>query len=200
MGNEVNKRTKPFTALIAIALIGAGVTACGSAGKGTTAASTTATSTMSPAAVAKIEGLSAPDGISTFGHEATGTEKQAITALVKRFYAAAAADDGAKGCSLIYSILEEAVAEDYGKPPGPPALKGKTCAVVMSKLFKRVPGQPSAVLAKTQVISVRVKGREGFVLLHSSGMPIGEVSIQRERGTWKLDEIIGRACSRCAMP
>ncbi|HEY2632239.1 MAG TPA: hypothetical protein VGI26_07670 [Solirubrobacteraceae bacterium] len=126
-----------------------------------------------------------------FGQEASLADAQAITALVKRYYTAAAAADGATACSLIYSPLSESVAEDYGQAPAPASFAGKTCQVVMSKLFRQVPGQPSAVLASTQVTGVRVKERKGFALLRSKTMPEGDIPVVRELGTWRINTLIG---------
>jgi hypothetical protein len=169
------------------------VGACGDASKSANVASTIASSssasktasTHAPSPQAKV--------ITEYGQEASPADKQAITALVNRYYAAAAADDGAMACSLIYSPLSESVAEDYGQAPAPASLAGKTCQAVMSKLFRQVPGQPPAVLATTVVTGVRVKGRKAYALLHSKTMPEGYVSVQRELGTWKLGTLIGGA-------
>jgi hypothetical protein len=161
------------------------------------AATSASNSTSQGSAVAVAGSGNAGGGneITTYGHKASAADKQAIMALVKRFYVAAGQDDGANACSLIYSILAEAIPEDYGQPPGPPSLSGKTCAVVMSKLFRQVPGQPPAVLATTEVTGVRVKGRKGYALLRSKVMPAGDISVELELGTWKVGSLIGSAIS-----
>jgi hypothetical protein len=161
--------------------------ACGGAGKGTSAASSSSTATTPHAASAEAR------RIVEYGHEASPADKQAITALVKRYYTAAAADDGATACSLIYSPLSESVAEDYGQAPGPAYLNGKTCAVVMAKLFRRLPGQSPSVLAATEVTGVRVNGRKGYALLHSAAIPEGDIPVTRELGTWRVGTLIGGA-------
>jgi hypothetical protein len=122
-----------------------------------------------------------------YGHEASAADMQAVTALVERYYAAAAADDGAQGCSLMYSILAEAIPEDYGQPPaGPPSLRGKTCAVVMSKLFNQRHQQLAADSATLKVIDARVEGNRGFALLSFKAMPARSIVIHRERDAWKI--------------
>jgi hypothetical protein len=198
---------KPSLALLAIMLLSISATACGGASKATGSApqassnaATTGSSSTKPTgtSAANPEGEGAGTVKLKAPTEASAPDRRAITALVKRYYAVAAADDGARACSLMYSTFAEGVPEDYGQPPGPPNLRGKTCAVIMSKLFKQLPREPSAVLAKTEVTDVRVRGRWGFVQLHSSAMPTGEISAERERGTWKIQGLIGRACTRCA--
>jgi hypothetical protein len=192
---------KPLLMLLAVVLLSVGAIACGSSGSGTGSASQAssgaatsggATSTTSSTGSAQTSSSSQKsNNVSTYGKEAGEPDKREITALVNRYYVAAAADDGANACSLIYSVLAEAIPEDYGRPPGPLALRGKTCAAVMSKLFKRIPRQPSAVLATTMVTDVRVSGKRGWVGLKSSAMPSGEIIVEREHNSWKIDTLIG---------
>jgi ketosteroid isomerase-like protein len=190
---------KQVCALIVVMTVGMTLGACGKASKGANIASsatvgpsasgTTSTSTTTsphaPSAQARA--------ITEFGHKASPADRQAITALVKRYYAAAASDDGATACSLIYSTIAESVAEDYGQAPAPASLSGNTCEVVMSKLFRQVPQQPSAVLATTEVTGVRVNGRKGYALLRSKTIPAGDIPLQRELGTWRIGTLIGSA-------
>ncbi|HEY5192440.1 MAG TPA: hypothetical protein VIJ39_01050 [Solirubrobacteraceae bacterium] len=180
--------TKLLLMLLTSTVFSLGVIACGSSSKGS--GSPPEGKSGSVASTTGEHGNQA-SGTATYGHEASPADKRAITALVKRYYAAAAADNGAQACTLIYSIFEEAIPEDYGQPPGPPGLSGKTCTVVLSKLFRQVPGQPAAVLASTQVTGVRVNGRKGLVLLHSRTMPEGEITVERELGSWKVASLIG---------
>jgi hypothetical protein len=138
------------------------------------------------------------DYISTYGKEAEGADRQAIISLVTRYYAAAAADDGATACTLLYSTLEKAIPEDYGRPPGPPSTRGKTCPVVLRKFFKHPPRQPVSGLASTKVTGVRIRGSHAFVQLTSKTVPTSEISVQREGTKWKIETLIGEACKNCA--
>jgi hypothetical protein len=127
--------------------------------------------------------------ISASGQPASGAEERTIAALVKRYYAAAAASDGAKACRLIYSMLEEAIPEDYGQPPGPAYSRGKTCAVVMSKTFAHSHSQLAGGFAVT---GVRVEGNEARALLGSRTLPASFILLRRERGVWKIYELLGQ--------
>jgi hypothetical protein len=178
-------------ALVAAVVVGIVVGACGSANNGAKVASNAASNPSTSTTASAHSPSPQAKAIVEYGQPASPADKQAITALVNRYYAAAAADDGATACSLIYSPLSESVAEDYGQAPAPASLAGKTCEVVMSKLFRQVPGQPSAVLATTVVTGVRVKGRKAFALLRSKAMPEGDVPLQRELGIWKIGTLIG---------
>lgn len=125
----------------------------------------------------------------SFGRAASAADRRTIAALVKRYYAAAAASDGAKACPLIYSTLEQAIPEDYGQPPGPVYSRGKTCAVVMSEYFAHFHRQLAGAFAVT---GVRVEGRQARVLLGSKTVPASFVTLRRERGTWKINELLGQ--------
>lgn len=186
--------------LLTFGLLCVAVCACGgtTGGKSPSSAVDVSTGTSSASDTQTSRPPQNDDYIQSYGHEASGADKRAISKLVKNYYAAAAADDGAKACRLIYSTLEEGIPEDYGKPPGPPEWKGKTCAVVMSKVFKHVPGQPAAVLAATRVTGIRLIGNHGFAQLSSSAVPTGEISVQREGKAWKIETLLGRPCTRCS--
>jgi hypothetical protein len=127
--------------------------------------------------------------ISAYGQAAGAADKRAITALVKRYLAAAATSDGAKACPMIYSTLEEAIPEDYGQPPGPAYARGKTCAVVMSKMFAYA---HSKLAGGFGVTNVRVEGREARALVGSRMAPARFIVVTRERGVWKIDELFGQ--------
>jgi hypothetical protein len=129
------------------------------------------------------------DSIVASDHAASAAEKRAITALVKRYYTVAAAGDGATACSMIYSTLVEAIPEDYGQAPGPVYLRGgKTCQAVMSLLFRHFHSQLTGAI---EVTGVRVKGNHALALLGSKTVPASMINMERERGAWKIDELLG---------
>lgn len=125
-----------------------------------------------------------------FGHAASRAGRHAITALTKRYYAATAADDGANACSMMASALAKAIPEDQGRPPGPPYLRGKTCAVVMSKLFKQYHRQLAAYVATLDVDGVRISGGRGLAVLRFTTLPGRQIAVEREHGVWKIDALL----------
>jgi hypothetical protein len=127
--------------------------------------------------------------ISAYGQAASTADEHAIAAVVKRYYAAASTSDGAKACPLMYSTLAEAIPEDYGQPPGPAYARGKTCAVVLSKMFAH---SHSKLAEGFAVTGVRVEGKEARALLGSRTSPARFVVVTRERGVWKIDELLGQ--------
>ncbi len=126
-----------------------------------------------------------------FGQAASPADRQAVTALIERYYAAAAAEDGAKACSMIYVTLAEAVPEDYGtSPPGPAYMQGKTCPAILTLLFKHFHAQLAAGLPLLKVTRVRLEHRHGLAVLSFGKMPERQIAVRRERHTWKLEALL----------
>ena len=131
-------------------------------------------------------------GIRAFGHAANVTEQKAVVEMVERYYAAAAAADGAAACPMIVASLARAIPHDIGSPPGPPYARGKTCAVVMSKVFRENHRQLAAEAATLKVSGVRVEHGLVRALLSFTSLPGRWLSIAREGGAWKVHELLDR--------
>jgi hypothetical protein len=58
-------------------------------------------------------------GVLTFGHAASSADARAITAVAMRFYAAAAAESGARACALMTASVVRAIPEGLRAPAGP---------------------------------------------------------------------------------
>ncbi|HEV3095305.1 MAG TPA: hypothetical protein VGY30_12455 [Solirubrobacteraceae bacterium] len=119
-----------------------------------------------------------------FGHAASGSELQVFTAMVKRYYAAAARGDARTVCPMILPSLIVAMPLDEGRW-GPAYLHGaKTCQTVMTRIFKHFHHELSAPVAVT---AVRVDGVRALVFLGSTTMPASYVPLLRERGAWVVE-------------
>jgi hypothetical protein len=162
--------------------------ACGSAHlrSGTTVAAPASESAATIAASEKREPGS-DDNVAEYGREATPEERRAISSVVIRYYAAAAVANGGRACGLLVPTLAGAVVEDYGRSAGPAYARGRTCAEVMTKIFKHI--HPAA-LARTKVTGVRVKGDNGLVELRNRMTPNGAIDVRRYRGSWWLGVLI----------
>ncbi len=200
-------KTRALSSLLVLALCSVGVSACGGAGKGASADSHAASNAAATATTVRTvvsdpalhhhqvksdndgDGDNSDDDI-RWGNAASAAERQAVITLVRRYYALAAASNGAAGCSLIYSLLAEEIPELYGEPPGPPSLRGGTCAVVMSELFKHKHRQLVADSATLEVIGVRVKRLRGLALLHFAGSPERDIPVHREHRAWRIDALL----------
>jgi hypothetical protein len=105
--------------------------------------------------------------------------------LVSNYYAAAAAEDGAKACSLLMPFIAESAVEDLGRDSG---TRGRTCAAVMSRLFK---GRHAVVVgesASLKFYAVRASPRKAVTVLSFANLP--EVRVLAERrdagGAWRV--------------
>lgn len=207
---------KSLLTMALVVWLSMGVAACGGASKEATSGSSTSSNAAADSAIVTTSSAASTpsrlredrdkdygdsDSDSYFDNDDYNTvnypytarpaEIRAVTALVKRYLAAAVTDDGATACSLIYSLFAEAIPETLGLPPtGTPALRGKTCAVVMSKLFKINHAQLAAESATLEVATVRVNDMRGFALLHFKGIPAHSIGVHLERGTWKIEETV----------
>jgi hypothetical protein len=130
------------------------------------------------------------DAARRFDHAARGAEKRTIARLARRYYAAAAAGDGAAVCSVVVRSLARAVPEDFGRPSAPPYSRGTTCPQVLSKLLAHYHRQLAAHASVLAISDVRVQHGEGIVVLAFRGLPGRRLNIVRERGAWKLEELL----------
>lgn len=131
-------------------------------------------------------------GIMTFGHPANAADRLAITSVVRRYYAVAAAGDGEKACSMLVPTLAKATTEDYGHGSAGPSYlsSGETCPAVLALLFKHFHAQLTTAINITRV---RVSGDRAVALLGSRATPASYISIQRQDGVWKIGTLLGAA-------
>lgn len=125
-----------------------------------------------------------------FGHEPSAREAHTISAIVKRYYIAGSAGNGAAACALLLPNFARTVPESYGGQAGPPYLRGaKTCAAVVSKLFAYLHEELSEAIT---IVGVRVEGRETQVLLASRKMRASHIFLLREGGSWRIEGLVGQ--------
>lgn len=128
--------------------------------------------------------------VRAFGHAASPADRRTIAALVKRYYRAAAAQEGARGCAMLEANISKSLPEVLGGGAGPPYLSGKTCAVVLTKVFRQNHRQMVIFAATLQVSSVRLGGDEGFVVLAFKRLPGREFRLFLEHGVWKMGALL----------
>jgi hypothetical protein len=111
-------------------------------------------------------------------------ELHAITGTVRGYYAAAAAENGAKACGLLDASLAVGLGEGSGRPSHS---SSSGCAAAVEHLFKEQHRQLATEEPATMVIiSVHVKGDLGLALLGFRKAPEGAILIEREGGIWKV--------------
>lgn len=121
-----------------------------------------------------------------YGHTANATDRRVSVALVKRYYAAAAAEDGAKGCSMLAPFIAELVVENDGQAE---ELRGRSCATVMHKLFKLHHRRLAEKNATLKILDVRVDGNKALAILEFPFTPEVRKLVERRLGsTWRLLE------------
>jgi hypothetical protein len=126
--------------------------------------------------------------VRNWGHAAPPALDKTLTGIVQRYFAAAAAGNGKGACALITPVFVHAIPEDYGQAPGPVYLRGKTCAAVMTKLFKHAHRE---LAGGTVVTGVRVGGGEALVLIGSPTMIARYVALRRSHGSWRVNGLLG---------
>jgi hypothetical protein len=182
---------KALLALLAIALIGLCADACGGSSK---------TSSNPPNRGYSLSGYPISDRdndgdhndddghVLDFGHLASPSDRQASVALVKSYFAAAAAEDGAKACSLLVPAIAESVVEDYGHTEG---LTGTTCAMVLSKLFKQHHRLLAVKSSNLEIMRVGIEGTRALVAMNFSKIPEARQITERRVGsTWRIVDLL----------
>jgi len=179
---------RSWLALVATALLSAGVCACGaSSGPDGTAAAKRPV----PRADRDNDGDNNDDdgNVLYFGQAAGPSDRQALIALVTRYYTAAAAANGGTVCGLLAPFVAETVVETSGSSP---ALRGRSCAAVLTKLFKLQHSLLADKRATLQIGTVRVQGDRALVSLNFT-KPIVEtrqLTGRRIAGDWRLIDIL----------
>ena len=200
-------------ALIVGALLDSVLLACGNASRdagspsrvSSTATGAAGTGAAAPGSYLKgdddaDEGVGSPDAddgrTRGYGHAANAADEHAVTALVKRYYAAGAMGDGATACRLMSPRLAgepnlgDAAEEAYPPAPSAPSLHGKSCVQIMSLLFREDHRRLTADRATLYVIAVRIDGLHGLTLLGFRASPERQIPIVREGHAWKIDSLL----------
>jgi hypothetical protein len=119
-----------------------------------------------------------------FGEPATAAESRELTLLIRSYYMAARAYDGASACRMIYSKLANSAVGDFGAPSG---LSGKTCASLMTQLLERDRRELQPI---REVRDIRVEGDHASAMLRFASMSDRHAMFLREHGVWKLDLLL----------
>jgi hypothetical protein len=178
------------------------LTGCGGSGAGTASGGATGAATTAGASTTIESNFSThnndrdndgdhnnDDGwILHYGHTANPSDRRTSVALLKRYFAAAAAKDGATGCSSLVPFIAASVVENDGHSAG---LIGKTCAVVMTKLFKMHHKLLAEKNATLRVMDVRVLGDKALAILDFPAIPeMRQIAERRVGNTWKLLDLL----------
>jgi hypothetical protein len=130
------------------------------------------------------------DANPTFGPAADPQERQAVVALIKRYYAAAAADEGARACSMLYPLVAEAIVEEHRPGKGAPALRGSTCARVAGKVFAARHRELVADASSLRIGWVQLQARQAVTLAHFGPARELIVRVHRAHGGWQMNALL----------
>lgn len=184
-----------------VALSTIGATACGTSSNGSSSAKSVS-STASTGGLPVLDGDkdndspgssrydSDNDEVLTFGPAADPVDRAAIGALIKSYYAAAAAGDGRRACSLTYWLFAESIVEEHHRGKGPRSLRGNTCAQISSKLFAQRHRELTEDVAALEVAAVQVKRKQGFVLVRFGKKRERIVLVHRDNGVWEMNVLL----------
>lgn len=179
---------RTLLALLATMLLSLCLAACG--GSGSSASTHAAASTT-----AKKDRDNDSDGgdddnpVLYYAQATSGANRRAIESLIVDYYAASATENGAKACTLLMPFVAESVVENIGHSPG---IEGKSCASVMSKLFKLHHSELATKVAELKFYSVRANSRKALILVSFSYLPeVRQVILRRDSsGTWKVMSLL----------
>ncbi len=195
---------KPQVTLLVVVLLSLAIAACGGAAKTSSSSSSKTAASADTQTIHRPGITDAEDGddtpgetnnsennddreIEDRGEAANASDKQSMTEFTKRYITAAGAEDGATACSLMVTSLAKSLPSTYGAGRGP--LHGKTCAEVMTKVFKQQHRLLAAEAAGLEVTGVRVSGKDAFALLAFTTFPERRyIATEREGGVWKITE------------
>lgn len=121
-----------------------------------------------------------------YGGRADPADTHAVSALVRRYYAAAAAGEAAQACSLLTASLAAEAASDRQAPS-----RHGACAAYMARLLKEQHQRLASDEVGTMgVTSVYAKGNLGLAVLGFRRMPAATIAVEREGRTWKVDAFL----------
>jgi len=182
--------------LFAAMLVGLGVTACGgTSGKATSLArnSSRPVGAISSTAAHRTDfdndaDHNDDDGkVLAYGRAAGTAERGIATALVKRYYAAAAADDGARACRLLVPLLAEIAAEANEHVPA----TQRTCPIALARLFRVHHSLLVHKSTSLEVFAIRLKGERMLVVMQFPPLPEArQIEERKVGGVWKIFSIL----------
>jgi hypothetical protein len=125
-----------------------------------------------------------------YGGRASPADAAAIAGLVKTYYAASAAGEAARACSLLSTSLASGLAATEGGTgtQGSSAACAKGLAPQLEEQHARLLGEDPASM---RVEAVYAKGDSALAVFAFKTAPESEIVLAREGGAWKIDALFG---------
>jgi hypothetical protein len=185
--------SRQLLAPLVCALLAAGVLACGGASK------STSTSTNATASGGHLKedgdkdsddahGSGAQDDeafLASYGPQADPATTRAIAEVLRSYYAASLAGNGAAACGLLNAALATALASQQSQAGGTSACAA-AIAPVLAQQHQRLLAEEPATMS---VIGVHVKGSLGLAVLGFKRSPESVIVVTRTGNVWKIDAL-----------
>jgi hypothetical protein len=127
-------------------------------------------------------------GIRSFGQQADRRQRAAVSAAVRGYTGALAADDGAVACSHLAAALQaQALKAAEGERRG----SGTDCSRLLKSLFSGQARDTRAALRSIVISDVRVEGFRAFAVIREPGMPTEFFPLRLEHSQWKVAALGG---------
>jgi hypothetical protein len=188
-----NRTIRVLLSLLAGLALALGPAACGGAGKSTAPTANTAAhdanatpnfSTHNNDRDNDGDHNDDDEKVLYFGQAAGTADRRELIALVTRYFAAAATENGAAGCRMLVPFIAEGTAEQQGQA-------GSTCAFALSELFKQHHPLLAEKQATLRVIGVRVEGNRALAILDFPNIPeVRQIGERRVGNTWKMLDLL----------
>lgn len=187
---------------VAVVTLVLAVTGCGSVSKSSSDGSSTTTTAANEANLPPRDGDDDIDSLGqgrydtdtdadpTYGPAANAVERKAIVSLIERYYAAAAAGNGNRACSMLDPQIAETTVEEHHSSKGEPSLRGNTCSQILSRVFAKHHRELAADLPVLRVGWIQLQAKQAVMLVHFG--PTREVIVrERRRGDgWRMNTLI----------
>jgi hypothetical protein len=118
--------------------------------------------------------------IEEFGDEAVGSERAAVKGAFTDYLSAISAGDFQAACSHLAANVRKSLEQLVVK-----RLRGKSCMTILPKLLSGSAAAIAREQAEGEITKVRVEGNRGFIVFHSPGARLYQMTMVREGGEWK---------------
>jgi hypothetical protein len=126
--------------------------------------------------------------LSTYEHRTGRAEAKAVAELVKRYYAASLAGDGAGACARLSASLIKGL--DTGEIGAAQGGTHSSCATAIASLLaqqhQHLAGEEPATM---RLIGLYAKGSLGLAVLGFRNAPESIIGLTRERNGWRVDAL-----------
>jgi hypothetical protein len=169
-------------AISAMLLIAALLGGCGGGGS----SDSTASSSSGTEASAQFLKVTGPNELVEFGTEASGSEREAATALLEKSFKARAAANFAAQCATLSKVAVEQVKATAHVDPNGNAPKG--CAGKLEELASPLGKSKEAREDRLgePIPAMRVKGKKAFALFHGTEGKAWVIPLEQEDGEWRV--------------